>query len=145
MYVLHLCVNNSCCRHSPIIMGQSCTAPAEFRVSSLKIWVRIACNFKFHLAYQISPKPCWVDGMEGTCMFVYECIKSEGYHIGMCVDSFMFGSCCAYNTSDNTVVSSNHGHPSVLYTVPSHSHTHVTSRPINSYNSKATSRPRPAR
>lgn len=28
-------------------------------------------------------------------MFVWECIKSEGIHVGVCVDTFMFGSCCA--------------------------------------------------
>lgn len=28
-------------------------------------------------------------------MFVWECLQSEGRHIGMCVDTFMFGSCCA--------------------------------------------------
>ncbi|KAF5280670.1 hypothetical protein FQA39_LY05318 [Lamprigera yunnana] len=80
-------------------------------------------------AYQISPKPCWVDRLEGTCMFVWECIKSEGYHIGMCVDSFMFGSCCAHNTSDNVVLPSQ-SNPSVLYTSPSHS-SQSTDSPAN--------------
>lgn len=37
-------------------------------------------------------------------MFVWECIKSEGQHIGMCVDSFMFGSCCAHNLTENIVM-----------------------------------------
>ncbi|XP_068156608.1 serine proteinase stubble [Drosophila tropicalis] len=55
-------------------------------------------NFKFH------PKPCSFGRVEGTCMFVWECIKSEGQHIGMCVDSFMFGSCCAHNYTDNIVL-----------------------------------------
>nr|CAD7255720.1 unnamed protein product [Timema shepardi] len=54
--------------------------------------------------YKINPKPCSVDGTEGTCMFVYECIKSEGQHIGMCVDTFMFGSCCVHNATDNTLL-----------------------------------------
>lgn len=94
--------------------------------------------------YQISPKPCFVDGVEGTCMFVYECIKSEGYHIGMCVDSFMFGSCCAHNSSTNalpapgqapsTYTSPNtYPRPQILYTPPSQAHKRPTS----------TSRPRP--
>ncbi|XP_044262847.1 serine proteinase stubble isoform X1 [Tribolium madens] len=87
-------------------------------------------------AYQISPKPCWVDGQEGTCMFVYECIKSEGYHIGMCVDTFMFGSCCAHNATDNNVVPIQHDQPAVLYTPPSQ-HSHTTNKPISH------SRPRP--
>ena len=30
-------------------------------------------------------------------MFVWECIKSEGTHVGVCVDTFMFGSCCVHN------------------------------------------------
>ncbi|CAH0559163.1 unnamed protein product [Brassicogethes aeneus] len=87
-------------------------------------------------SYQISPKPCWVDGQEGTCMFVYECLKSEGYHIGMCVDTFMFGSCCAHNATENTVVPNHHHHhqqhisePSVLYTAPSQ-HSQITKKPI---------------
>nr|CAD7452371.1 unnamed protein product [Timema tahoe] len=55
-------------------------------------------------SYKIDPKPCSVDGTAGTCMFVYECIKSEGRHIGMCVDTFMFGSCCVHNATDNTLL-----------------------------------------
>ncbi|KAK3919412.1 Serine proteinase stubble [Frankliniella fusca] len=51
-------------------------------------------------SYSISQKPCRASvagsGEEsGTCMFVWECLQSEGRHIGMCVDTFMFGSCCA--------------------------------------------------
>lgn len=85
--------------------------------------------------YQINPKPCWVDGQEGTCMFVYECIKSNGYHIGMCVDAFMFGSCCTRNSSDNAVQASTGQivKPQVLYTPPSHthnSHSQVTKKPV---------------
>ena len=30
-------------------------------------------------------------------MFVWECIKKDGRHIGMCMDGFMFGSCCNVN------------------------------------------------
>ncbi|KAH8311113.1 hypothetical protein KR044_004479, partial [Drosophila immigrans] len=54
--------------------------------------------------YKISPKPCSFGRVEGTCMFVWECIKSEGQHVGMCVDSFMFGSCCAHNYTENIVL-----------------------------------------
>ncbi|XP_075144916.1 serine proteinase stubble [Haematobia irritans] len=54
--------------------------------------------------FKISPKPCSIGRIEGTCMFVWECIKSEGRHVGMCVDSFMFGSCCAHNYTDNIVL-----------------------------------------
>lgn len=52
---------------------------------------------------KINPKPCRANGYGGTCMFVWECIKSDGQHIGMCVDSFMFGSCCAHNLPENVV------------------------------------------
>lgn len=45
--------------------------------------------------YSISQKPCRAGSEAGTCMFVWECLQSEGRHIGMCVDTFMFGSCCA--------------------------------------------------
>ncbi|XP_043276416.1 serine proteinase stubble-like isoform X2 [Venturia canescens] len=52
--------------------------------------------------YKISPKSCRVTGLSGrvnfgTCMFVLECMKSEGTHVGVCVDSFMIGSCCMHN------------------------------------------------
>lgn len=36
-------------------------------------------------------------------MFVWECIKSEGSHVGVCVDTFMFGSCCVHNSTTNNV------------------------------------------
>ncbi|GJQ83319.1 hypothetical protein Trydic_g15957 [Trypoxylus dichotomus] len=91
-------------------------------------------------AYQISPKPCFVDGMEGTCMFVWECIKSDGYHIGMCVDTFMFGSCCTHNITENTVLPQYVNKPSILYTPPSH-HSHVTKRP-STQSWPSTSRPK---
>lgn len=70
-------------------------------------------------SYKISPKPCSVNGVEGTCMFVWECIKTEGTHVGMCVDTFMFGSCCSHNTSHN-VVSSGSSEPDILFSPPSH-------------------------
>lgn len=54
--------------------------------------------------FKISPKPCVVGNVDGTCMFVLECIKSEGIHLGMCMDGFMFGSCCAHNLKDNFVL-----------------------------------------
>nr|XP_031847367.1 serine proteinase stubble-like [Nomia melanderi] len=57
-------------------------------------------------SYKITPKPCRVPGpetKEGTCMFVWECIKSEGTHVGVCVDTFMFGSCCVHNSTTNSI------------------------------------------
>ena len=58
-------------------------------------------------SYKISPKPCTVDTRTGTCMFVWECLKTEGKHLGMCVDGFMFGSCCGHNSSSNFVLDHN--------------------------------------
>lgn len=43
-------------------------------------------------------------------MFVWECIKSEGTHVGVCVDTFMFGSCCVHNTTVNTIGAPHHPH-----------------------------------
>ena len=34
-------------------------------------------------------------------MFVWECLKTEGKHLGMCMDGFMFGSCCVHEQEDN--------------------------------------------
>jgi hypothetical protein len=64
--------------------------------------------------YKISPKPCRVPGqpnVDGTCMFVWECIKSEGTHVGVCVDTFMFGSCCVHNATANSLGSNQASHP----------------------------------
>ncbi|XP_014486896.1 PREDICTED: serine proteinase stubble-like [Dinoponera quadriceps] len=75
-------------------------------------------------SYKISPKPCKVPGSEvkeGTCMFVWECIKSEGTHVGVCVDTFMFGSCCVHNTTVNTI-SSSQQYPHHHHTHPHHHH-----------------------
>lgn len=45
-------------------------------------------------------------------MFVWECIRSEGTHLGMCMDGFMFGSCCGHNLTDNFILP-----PSTPFTV----------------------------
>ena len=47
--------------------------------------------------YKIAPRACEVSGVQGTCMFVWECLKTEGQHLGMCMDGFMFGSCCVHD------------------------------------------------
>lgn len=52
-------------------------------------------------------------------MFVYECINSNGRHIGMCVDAFMFGSCCAHNlTTAQLAMLPDSSEPAVLFTQP---------------------------
>lgn len=68
--------------------------------------------------FKINPKPCIVNGLDGTCMFVWECIKSEGQHIGMCVDSFMFGSCCAHNLSENVILPAQQHHQNFDFRPP---------------------------
>ncbi|XP_073998303.1 serine proteinase stubble isoform X2 [Rhodnius prolixus] len=71
--------------------------------------------------YQINPKPCWVNGLEGKCMFVWECINSSGTHVGMCVDAFMFGTCCAHNLTQEEVgrvPAAVPNEPAVLYSPP---------------------------
>lgn len=51
---------------------------------------------------KIQPKSCSnALGEQGTCMFVWECIKTEGRHLGTCVDGFLFGSCCLHNETLN--------------------------------------------
>ncbi|KAJ8927390.1 hypothetical protein NQ314_020166 [Rhamnusium bicolor] len=74
----------------------------------------------------------------------------------MCVDTFMFGSCCAHNATENTVISyrphSQHDlqvQPQVLYTAPSQN-SHNNKKPIkpvinyNTGKSRPTSRPQPS-
>ena len=36
-------------------------------------------------------------------MFMWDCIKSEGLHLGTCSDRFLFGSCCYHNSTFNDV------------------------------------------
>lgn len=38
-------------------------------------------------------------------MFVWECLKTEGTPLGMCMERFMFGSCCAHDLDNNMVPS----------------------------------------
>lgn len=42
----------------------------------------------------MSRKSCSVGGARGACMWVQECNRVGGIHAGVCVDGFMFGSCC---------------------------------------------------
>lgn len=36
-------------------------------------------------------------------MFMWDCIKSEGLHLGTCSDRFLFGSCCYHNATYNDI------------------------------------------
>lgn len=77
---------------------------SAFGYNGLQLQHNLDDNLLRSQNFKISPKPCSVGRIEGTCMFVWECIKSEGRHMGMCVDSFMFGSCCSHNYTDNIVL-----------------------------------------
>ncbi|CAG2166451.1 unnamed protein product, partial [Oppiella nova] len=82
---------------------------------------------------KIRPKVCNnALGEEGTCMFVWECIKTEGKHLGTCVDGFLFGSCCGHNDTfnsiDQTIVhNTQHSQHSThtIYTTHSTPNTHI--------------------
>ncbi|GAB6030759.1 hypothetical protein CHUAL_007608 [Chamberlinius hualienensis] len=56
----------------------------------------------------IRPLPCQnTKGDQGICMFVWDCVKEDGVHLGTCVDGFLFGTCCANKTSvTNTSITS---------------------------------------
>ncbi|XP_034948477.1 serine proteinase stubble isoform X2 [Chelonus insularis] len=71
----------------------------------------VRCLNTLNRGYKITPKPCRVAGpdggasLHGTCMFVWECIRSQGTHVGVCVDTFMFGSCCVLSNNETTSTS----------------------------------------
>ncbi|XP_013793581.1 salivary glue protein Sgs-3-like, partial [Limulus polyphemus] len=53
---------------------------------------------------EIRPKPCSNDlGEKGTCMFVWDCIQTDGVHLNHCLDGILIGSCCGHNDVANTV------------------------------------------
>ncbi|GLH05308.1 Putative serine proteinase stubble [Gryllus bimaculatus] len=52
--------------------------------------------------YHIRPRPCAAAGSDGTCMFVWECLRAGGKPLGVCVDHFMFGSCCGDAPEDDS-------------------------------------------
>lgn len=94
--------------------------------------------------HKINPKPCSVNGLEGTCMFVWQCINTEGHHIGMCVDTFMFGSCCAHNlTSSQISQIPDSSEPAILYTQPAAGSVSAL-RPSASNNRPLRPRPKPS-
>ncbi|XP_073955187.1 uncharacterized protein [Choristoneura fumiferana] len=53
-----------------------------------------AGNGEQFYSYQMSRKSCMAGGARGACMWVQECNRAGGAHAGVCVDGFMFGSCC---------------------------------------------------
>jgi len=67
---------------------------------------RIARKLREEDIQSFARQTCQVAGESGTCMFVWECLKTEGKHLGMCMDGFMFGSCCVHDDDDNKVIQS---------------------------------------
>ncbi|CAK1555447.1 unnamed protein product [Leptosia nina] len=53
-----------------------------------------AATGEIFYSYQMSRKSCVAGGARGACMWVQECNRVGGKHAGVCVDGFMFGSCC---------------------------------------------------
>lgn len=43
-------------------------------------------------------------GEQGICMFAYTCMKSNGTHLGTCIDRFYFGSCCRLEGANNDLL-----------------------------------------
>jgi len=86
--------NRSISKNNPNTYHPGFSYPEQMLHSLKRVFccVTLASTFS---GYSISQKPCRASGLSGTCMFVWECLQSEGRHIGMCVDTFMFGSCCA--------------------------------------------------
>lgn len=60
-------------------------------------------------ARNIRNLPCVVrkSGLKGVCMFAIDCIKSNGTHLGTCIDKFYFGSCCQMKVHLDTTSSLN--------------------------------------
>uniref|UniRef100_A0A336M734 CSON005463 protein n=1 Tax=Culicoides sonorensis TaxID=179676 RepID=A0A336M734_CULSO len=42
-------------------------------------------------------------GLKGTCMFAIDCLKSNGTHLGTCIDKFYFGSCCQLHAPEDAI------------------------------------------
>ncbi|XP_038213783.1 serine proteinase stubble-like isoform X1 [Zerene cesonia] len=82
-------------------------------------------------SYQMSRKSCVAGGARGACMWVQECNRVGGKHAGVCVDGFMFGSCC--RLPDKPIIIEETPSPVTItdkpYTAPPAEVTQVTSRP----------------
>lgn len=91
-----------------LLISGECLFVYQLTAANFSIVIIICCNYillqtGYH-ALKISPKPCNnALGEEGTCMFVWECIKTDGKHLGTCVDGFLFGSCCGHNDTSNEI------------------------------------------
>ncbi|XP_045499118.1 serine proteinase stubble-like [Colias croceus] len=82
-------------------------------------------------SYQMSRKSCVAGGARGACMWVQECNRVGGKHAGVCVDGFMFGSCC--RLPDKPIVIEETSSPVTItdkpYTAPPTEVTQAPTRP----------------
>ncbi|XP_039754757.1 serine proteinase stubble isoform X1 [Pararge aegeria] len=91
-------------------------------------------------SYQMSRKSCSVGGARGACMWVQECNRVGGIHAGVCVDGFMFGSCC--RLPDRPVVEETPAPVTITerpYTAPTSTTSSTTQAPVEP--STTTARP----
>ena len=96
----------------PLIISKLIQKSVQSRCSIHSLQNKIQCSTSFSSKFgffisdasKINRRSCKVAGEEGTCMFVWECLKTDGKHLGMCMDGFMFGSCCVHNEAQNTVL-----------------------------------------
>ncbi|XP_042898786.1 serine proteinase stubble isoform X2 [Parasteatoda tepidariorum] len=59
---------------------------------------------------KIRPESCTnAMGDKGTCMFVWQCIKSDGVQLGPCVDRFLVGTCCSLPKEEDNLVPGSSG------------------------------------
>ena len=55
-----------------------CNALEPFGCTSISNVFCLSCTCSFPGGYKIAPRACEVSGVQGTCMFVWECLKTEG-------------------------------------------------------------------
>ncbi|XP_022127727.2 serine proteinase stubble isoform X1 [Pieris rapae] len=91
---------------------------------------RAASGEQFY-SYQMTRKSCTAGGARGACMWVQECNRVGGRHAGVCVDGFMFGSCC--RLPDKPIILEETQNPVTIterpYTAPPTDTTQTTPRP----------------
>ncbi|XP_025837249.1 serine proteinase stubble [Agrilus planipennis] len=60
---------------------------------------------------------------KGVCMFAIDCLKSNGTHLGTCIDRFYFGSCCRIDHVNE--IASNTIDAALIPPDRHHQHTHI--------------------
>ena len=54
---------------------------------------------------KMRPFPCKMYSKQGICMFIQDCAKLNGTHLGICVDGYIFGSCCSTSKNVSHLIS----------------------------------------